>query len=383
MSNMRGHVAAWLLLALVATTRADIIGESDDEPPEPGTSTKQITPIEQLGDGSYSGYLTDILCWDLRIALDGADMLLEPERHTVHCLRDIQQCIDSGYGLLSLADSGTEYALKYRFDSAGNKAALEYVQSTNKRNNVIVTVRGSFDGDAVKVESIEDYVAPGSAKESMEDVSVRGEAVLFCHFFLMAIAFGALFPWGAALAMGGKKLGGDNPWFQAHRTLQTAGWVMQLAGFVCAVVFAQSRDAHLVSVHTWLGIGVVGLTTIQPFGALLRPHAPAHGEEKSSARALWELLHKSAGYIIVVMGLVTVGLGVAQLNALGYDTVTIGVASGLAVVCGLPPVLYYYFVVVGAGSSLTRGLLAIWGDVQPSAAADGDEQKSASATSSI
>ena len=34
-------------------------------------------------------------------SIDGFDLTIEPWKHSVHCMRDLQQCIDSGYVLLA------------------------------------------------------------------------------------------------------------------------------------------------------------------------------------------------------------------------------------------------------------------------------------------
>ena len=58
---------------------------------------------------TFTGYVTDILCWDRSIAggrgLDGTDMTKNPENHSVHCLRDIQVnncfCYGTNYMLVT------------------------------------------------------------------------------------------------------------------------------------------------------------------------------------------------------------------------------------------------------------------------------------------
>eukprot|EP00630_Chrysocystis_fragilis_P011853 CAMPEP_0197411020 /NCGR_PEP_ID=MMETSP1165-20131217/31749_1 /TAXON_ID=284809 /ORGANISM="Chrysocystis fragilis, Strain CCMP3189" /LENGTH=1098 /DNA_ID=CAMNT_0042937531 /DNA_START=1 /DNA_END=3298 /DNA_ORIENTATION=+ len=100
---------------------------------------------------SHTGFLIDILCWELdgHVAIDGADLDANPEFHSIHCMRDIQECRENGHGILELADDGCSYELAYSFDDVGNQLALDYVDSTSKIDNVIVTVTGERDTDGI------------------------------------------------------------------------------------------------------------------------------------------------------------------------------------------------------------------------------------------
>ena len=59
-----------------------------------------------------TGYLCDVYCWELprSVALDGARMAEAPERHTVHCMRDVARCRDSGFVLLQQLGSPASWA---------------------------------------------------------------------------------------------------------------------------------------------------------------------------------------------------------------------------------------------------------------------------------
>lgn len=296
----------------------------------------------------HTGFLTDILCWDLVDAIDGANMQTGPEEHTVHCMRDIQECIDSGFGVLEGPGSNGRYSLKYRFDAAGNANALQLLKTTRKRANFVVTVEGEADGDVLKGATVSE---PTEADDAAVVVPLEvrpGPAVLYVHLVCMILAWGLLLPWGAALAARGREHGSRGSWFAAHWKLQAGGVVLMLGGFAAAVVFAEGHTAHFKSPHAQLGLAVVVLGCVQALMGALRPHAPASAEEQRSAeRALFEGAHKNGGRLAVVLGIATIGVGIAQAKSLNYDMTVVGVAAGLSGVCVLPVGLYYVLSVCG------------------------------------
>lgn len=54
-----------------------------------------------VAETTYKGYLVDNFCYERakagQLALDGSDIIKEPWKHTIHCLRDPPQCRESGY----------------------------------------------------------------------------------------------------------------------------------------------------------------------------------------------------------------------------------------------------------------------------------------------
>ena len=58
---------------------------------------------------THTGFVVDLFCWDMpgHVAIDGADLDTSPEDHTVHCMRDIQQCRDNGFAVLRELDDGS------------------------------------------------------------------------------------------------------------------------------------------------------------------------------------------------------------------------------------------------------------------------------------
>ena len=97
---------------------------------------------------SHTGYLVDLYCMqrdEYPIAIDGANLLLSPQDHSIHCMRDVEVCRDNGFGLLRLTDDGCGYELAYSFDAIGSQLALAYIDNSTKIDNVILTVTGERD----------------------------------------------------------------------------------------------------------------------------------------------------------------------------------------------------------------------------------------------
>jgi len=162
------------------------------------------------------------------------------------------------------------------------------------------------------------------------------EAVLYIHLVLMSVAWGALLPLGAIIS---NRFRGQLPetWIHWHRNLQMAGWALQLVGVVMAIIYVVQYSAPFSSSHTFIGLFVVIVGTFQPVNALLRPHKPEEGQVKTQKRAAWELMHKGLGWLAVVLGMLNLLLGVMLLVAKSYDSIAVGVASLLAIVCVAVP----------------------------------------------
>ena len=191
--------------------------------------------------------------------------------------------------------------------------------------------------------------ANGSSSDSTKSPAL----LLLFHILLMGASWGALLPWGAALANRARAVSGRGEWFKLHRTFQYAGWMLQVLGFV--VIFANVAKGspngsgifqyHFESTHAKLGLVVVIVGTLQPLNALIRPH-PLNGKtgQKSNLRRFWELWHKGAGWLAILGGLVNVLLGILLLKMQSYSsTLVVVTALILGLVGVLPVVLYFTF----------------------------------------
>jgi hypothetical protein len=69
----------------------------------------------------------------------------DPDKHTRACALT---CKGSGYGIL------TEKGEFLAIDSAGNEKAATALQATNKKDHLRATVKGTRDGNTIKVEQV-------------------------------------------------------------------------------------------------------------------------------------------------------------------------------------------------------------------------------------
>ena len=74
------------------------------------------------------GYIMDQYCIDRGTLLDNpsVDTLQEPQKHSLHCLVDVQRCIDSGFTVLLPNPTGhPKYGVAVKLDSTGTTFAVE------------------------------------------------------------------------------------------------------------------------------------------------------------------------------------------------------------------------------------------------------------------
>ncbi len=97
---------------------------------------------------AMAGYLVDVACGTKMSKLDAKKAEDKAMGHSKDCaLQD--GCKSSGYGILSMGKL-------IKFDEKGNKLASEYFDKTKKEKGFWVEVKGTMDGDMMKVESIKD-----------------------------------------------------------------------------------------------------------------------------------------------------------------------------------------------------------------------------------
>ena len=107
------------------------------------------------------GYLVDKMC-GIGMAKKAPDeAMAKAEKHTVSCALE-ESCQESGYGLMSAGKW-------YKFDDAGDKMALAWLKKTTKKNDLMVVVTGTHDGDIFKVSSLKEVKSTGSKKEMKKE----------------------------------------------------------------------------------------------------------------------------------------------------------------------------------------------------------------------
>ena len=99
----------------------------------------------------FEGYLADALCAGRGTALDGADMLKHPEKHSVACLKE-PPCVASGYGVMTKG-AGDTYTF-HKFDKKGDELAQQVIGKTKKSDSLSVEVMGAMKDGIINVTGI-------------------------------------------------------------------------------------------------------------------------------------------------------------------------------------------------------------------------------------
>lgn len=129
------------------------------------------------------------------------------------------------------------------------------------------------------------------------------------HGALMFLSWGFLLPVGVMLARYGKALQPHDLWFKLHRGVQSLGVVLSIGGFIAAVLMVRIHPMKLA--HHFIGVVVFAIGILQPLNALCRPHPTP----RTTARAVWEAIHKNAGRVGVVLGMLNCIIGLFLIHA--------------------------------------------------------------------
>eukprot|EP01064_Diplonema_japonicum_P028918 TRINITY_DN454_c1_g1_i1.p1 TRINITY_DN454_c1_g1~~TRINITY_DN454_c1_g1_i1.p1 ORF type:complete len:547 (+),score=114.30 TRINITY_DN454_c1_g1_i1:45-1685(+) len=140
------------------------------------------------------------------------------------------------------------------------------------------------------------------------------------HGVFMFLAWGVCCNFGVLIGRYWKA--GDPKWFQAHRALMSIGLLLAIIGFGLIIPSVQSK--HFMFAHGGIGLAVMIVGLLQPLNAFVRPHkAPA-----STLRTVWELVHKNAGRLALLLANINIILGmlllIAPLAAFAVGVVYIG-----------------------------------------------------------
>jgi len=286
----------------------------------------------------------DQYCIDRGTLLDNPSVntLGEPEKHSLHCLVDVQRCIDSGYSILLPNPAGSpRYGIAVKLDGNGNKQAVQLARSIGRSgscstcgsssSNLTHGFRATFFGELVNDRSPPllraknittspklfnpngvDDGCPGGATNfnfSLITDSGRFQKPSLAHGSLMIIGWGFLLPSGI-IAAHFLKHRPNAIWFKAHRIIQVSGLTIAIAGWIVALAtFDVFNTKDTSYVHGTLGMTVMVIGILQPLNAYIRPHPPEDGQPRPFKRLLWEIVHKFFGYVAVVLAAVTIFLG--------------------------------------------------------------------------
>jgi hypothetical protein len=95
------------------------------------------------------------------------EAMAKAAKHTKSCALE-ESCMESGYGLISEGKW-------YKFDDAGDKLALAWLKKTDKKNDLMVEVSGTHDGDILKVASLKEVKASSMKKEMKHEEMKKDE----------------------------------------------------------------------------------------------------------------------------------------------------------------------------------------------------------------
>jgi hypothetical protein len=112
---------------------------------------EKVEKSEMKGEHTMGGYLLDVACGTKMSKLDEDKAMEKAKGHTKDCATQ-EACKASGYGLMIKGKL-------IKLDEHGNKLASEYFDKTKKEKDFWVEVKGTMDGDVIKVESISDVKA--------------------------------------------------------------------------------------------------------------------------------------------------------------------------------------------------------------------------------
>lgn len=132
------------------------------------------------------------------------------------------------------------------------------------------------------------------------------------HGVTMFLSWGLLLPIGVAAARFGRHLP-NALWFRIHRPVQATGVLLQLAGFIAAMLMVPVGKFS-AQPHAGIGALVFLLGILQPVNAFFRPHVEP-GKEKSKNRRRWELLHLWSGRVALFLGMLNPFWGLRHIDA--------------------------------------------------------------------
>jgi hypothetical protein len=117
---------------------------------------------EKYMSHSMKGYLVDKMCATGMAKKAPEEAMAKAAKHTKSCALE-ESCMESGFGLISEGKW-------YKFDDAGDKLALAWLKKTDKKNDLMVEVSGTHDGDILKVASLKEVKASSKKELKHEEM---------------------------------------------------------------------------------------------------------------------------------------------------------------------------------------------------------------------
>lgn len=328
---------------------------------------------------TYSGFVVDNLCFDKcqvsfpgceNCALDGTNVITQPEEHTVHCIRDVQACVDSGYALMQNAGDplNPNYKIRYSFDGISNQRVVELINDSPLLNGFAVTAVGEDTGDGVLRNA--NFVACNtSATDCTSGICESGNCIslaltdslqtsvspnlvlLHGAFMICAWAFFAPVAWLIKRHVKtlpslnlGRKVAGFPLAFLLHGGLMLSAVICTIIGV--SIAFADF-DWRSIGAHGPIGIIVFILAIWQPLPAILC--RPSH----ESPRRIWfNRVHRTGGALALLLGALNVILGTMNYRTLWDNCIApifMGIAFALIGILALSAIILEYMSRKGEG----------------------------------
>jgi hypothetical protein len=137
------------------------------------------------------------------------------------------------------------------------------------------------------------------------------------HGIFMILGWGLLLPSGILIAKFGKhRL--DAWWFKIHITLQPFGLLLSVIGWIIALVNFTTLDGGpgISFTHAVTGTITMSLSLLQAVNGIFRPHhEPKEGEEKTTRRKIWEFVHRSLGWVTLILSMISIAIGTTLVPA--------------------------------------------------------------------
>ena len=270
---------------------------------------------------TVSGYIMDNFCIDRGTLLDKPSIktLENPAEHTIHCLIDVPQCIDSGYAILAPPNRTSTYSVLYQLGQEATGIVIEECTKLRRKGasqNVTMTFSGIDDGSSTLkcVQLVAGGSSAGIGKAGIDIQQIRA-----VHGSLMFIAWIVLVPLGIIIARYFKNIG--HSWFLAHSIiLSLACLATIISGFVIfwgmwpSTTFHNKRDKVALT-HASIGVIILGLVFIQPILGLF---ANFYYDAKRLFIPIFpDKIHWIIGRILLILSIVNIGIGITI-----FDTFT-------------------------------------------------------------
>lgn len=136
----------------------------------------------------------------------------------------------------------------------------------------------------------------------------ESSALLVLHGLCMGVAWLFCTPAAVLVSVFRARVGS---WMRAHMWLNITAVVLNVLGFVFIVADEGGEVEAGEGPHQALGLLILIGAILNAAYGLLRPSKPAAKEEKTRARAAFEVLHRAGGYLLLLLAWVNVWLGLS------------------------------------------------------------------------